>query len=240
MATNEVEKIRNRYRRREEAGLERMYDALNPCNVYWHAESQIAIASLLASWWPHGVPFRNCRVLEVGCGAGSNLLDMIRLGVEPENILANDLLEARLARARERLPKGVTFLPGDGLELAITPESVDLALQFTVFSSILDKETIRALAQAIWGWLKPGGALLSYDLAYDNPRNRDVRKIALSELKALFPEATVIRRRVTLAPPIARHVAWLGRNAFFALSAVPLLRSHNLCLIVKPSRRIGP
>lgn len=47
MATNEVEKIRNRYRRREEAGLERMYDALNPCNVYWHAESQIAIASLL-------------------------------------------------------------------------------------------------------------------------------------------------------------------------------------------------
>ena len=81
--------------------------------------------------------------------------------------------------------------------------------------------------------MKPGGGVLWYDFTVDNPRNPDVRGVPLRRVCALFPQAQLRARRITLAPPIARAAARLHPALYTLLSLVPGLRTHLLCWIPK-------
>jgi len=73
-----------------------------------------------------------------------------------------ELLPERLAQARSALPSAVTLIEGDALQAAIEPSSQDVVMQSTVFSSLLDDAFQQRLADAMWRWTKPGGAVLWY------------------------------------------------------------------------------
>jgi SAM-dependent methyltransferase len=143
-----------------------------------------------------------------------------------------ELLPDRLAQARERLPGGVALLAGDATLAPVPPGSQDIVLQATVFSSLLDDAVQQALADAMWRWLKPGGAILWYDFTVDNPHNAQVRGVPLARLRQLFPRA-VCNQRITLAPPIARRVVRVHPALYTVFNALPLLRTHLLAWIDK-------
>ena len=174
------------------------------------------------------------RVLEVGCGAGGNLLELLRLGFAPEHLAGAELLPDRLALARHVLPPAVTLWAGDAAALDIAPASQDIVWQSTVFSSLLDDAFQQRLAQAMWRWVAPGGGVLWYDFTVNNPRNRDVRGVPLARVRALFPQAQLSAQRVTLAPPIARIACRLHTGLYPLLNALPLLRTHQLVWLRKP------
>jgi len=173
------------------------------------------------------------RLTEVGCGAGDNLLEWLRTGFAPTSLTGCELLPDRLALARERLPGDVTLLAGDATQAPIAPGSQDIVLQATVFSSLLDDAVQQALAQAMWRWLKPGGAILWYDFTVDNPHNTQVRGVPLARLRQLFPAGRLHHRRITLAPPIARRVVRVHPALYTVFNALPLLRTHLLAWIDK-------
>ena len=170
---------------------------------------------------------------EVGCGAGGNLLELLRFGFAPEYLTGLELLPERHAHARHVLPAAVTLHLGDALAAPIEPASQDLVLQSTVFSSLLDDTFQQRLADAMWRWVKPGGGVLWYDFTVSNPRNPDVRGVPLQRVKALFPQGRITARRVTLAPPLARVIVLLHPAFYTAANAIPLLRTHLLCWIAK-------
>ena len=177
------------------------------------------------------------RVLEVGCGAGGNLLELLRLGFAPEHLAGAELLPERLAFARHVLPPAVTLWPGDASALDIADGSRDIVLQSTVFSSLLDTAFQQRLAAAMWRWVAPGGGVLWYDFSVNNPRNPDVRGVPLARVRALFPQAQVSAQRITLAPPIARLACRLHPGLYPLLNALPLLRTHQLVWLGKPGPR---
>ena len=177
------------------------------------------------------------RVLEVGCGAGGNLLELLRLGFAPEHLAGAELLPARLAFARHVLPPAVTLWPGDASALDIADASRDIVLQSTVFSSLLDTAFQQRLAAAMWRWVAPGGGVLWYDFSVNNPRNPDVRGVPLARVRALFPQAQVSAQRITLAPPIARLACSVHTGLYPLLNALPLLRTHQLVWLGKPGPR---
>jgi SAM-dependent methyltransferase len=171
---------------------------------------------------------------EVGCGAGGNLLEFLRMGFAPAHLTGCELLPDRLALARERLPARVTLWPGDASQAPIEPGSQDLVLQATVFSSLLDDAVQQRLADAMWRWLRPGGAVLWYDFTVDNPANAEVCGVPLARLRQLFPGGRLRHQRITLAPPIARRVAAIHPALYTVFNALPLLRTHRLAWIDKP------
>ena len=173
-------------------------------------------------------------LLEVGCGAGGNLLEMLRLGLSPEHLAGAELLPERLAQARQVLPPAVTLWGGDASALAIKPGSQHIVFQSTVFSSLLDDAFQQQLAEAMWRWVAPGGGVLWYDFTVNNPRNPDVRGVPLKRVRALFPQAVVTARKLTLAPPIARAVCRLSPALYPLFNALPLLRTHVLVWLQKP------
>jgi len=174
------------------------------------------------------------RAVEVGCGAGGNLLELLRLGFVPEKLTGIELLPDRAAHARRVLPKALHLIEGDACQAPIGPGTQDLVLQSTVFSSLLDDATRTTLAAAMWRWLAPGGAVLWYDFTVNNPRNPDVRGVPLAEVRTLFPQARITAQRVTLAPPLARAVCRIHPRLYPLLNAMPLLRTHVLAWVVKP------
>ena len=175
------------------------------------------------------------RLLEVGCGTGGNLLDLLRIGFAPEHLTGIELLPERFAQARRVLPTALTLIEGDALQADIPAGSQDIVFVSTVFSSLLDDAFQQRLADAMWRWLKPGGAVLWHDFTIDNPRNPDVRGVPLSRVRALFPHGQVQARRVTLAPPLARIVCRVHPALYGVANALPLLRTHLLAWVRKGS-----
>ena len=225
----EAEQIRARYARRAEQQLEKRYLETDPLNLRVVQERERALISLLNRHL--GMPAGEASAIEVGCGSGSNLATLIRFGFAPQNLVANELLEDRVQLARNRLPPGVTILPGDATLLDLPPGSFDIVYQSTVFSSLLQDDTQANLAAAMWNWLKPGGGIIWYDFTYNNPMNRDVRGVPMKRIRELFPDAEVDTRHITLAPPIARRIP----HQLYGLLNIRPLRTHVMCWLGKPA-----
>ncbi|MBT9493217.1 MAG: class I SAM-dependent methyltransferase [Paucibacter sp.] len=226
----ELQAIAERYGRRSAAVADR-YSLLRPEVWQMVQERQRALLQVLAEH-PGGVA--DWRLTEVGCGAGGNLLEMLRIGMLPAHLSGIELLPERFTAARALLPEGVTLALGNAAEAGIAPASQDLLLQSTVFSSILDDAVQASVAAAMWRWLKPGGAVLWYDFIVDNPRNPDVRGVPMKRVRELFPDARIQSQRLTLAPPLARLVCRLHPSAYTLFNSIPWLRTHVLAVIEKP------
>lgn len=229
-AAGEPEAVRERYARR--APKHWHYDRLNPAALWPAQERERAIANLLrhAGWREPGTR----RLLEVGCGTGGNLLEFLRFGFAPQDLCGIELLPDRFAQARHMLPASLRLIEGDAMRAEIAPASQDIVYVSTVFSSLLDAAFRQGLANAMWTWVKPGGAVLWYDFTVNNPRNPDVRGVPLSRVRELFPHGRISHRRVTLAPPLARAVVRVHPSLYGVFNALPLLRTHILAWIAKP------
>lgn len=225
----ELDAIRQRYARRKDGTR---YEMSQPAMRLLLKERRCAMQDLLRSrGWSD---LSNRRAAEIGCGEGNVLAELLQLGFSPEHLTGIDLLPQHVEQARRKLPPAVKLSAGDGRVAAIEETSQDLVLQFTVFSSILDDQFQQELAAIMWSWLKPGGAVLWYDFAFNNPRNPDVRGVPLKRIQQVFPSARISSRRVTLAPPLARLLCRLSPLLYPIFNSQPLLRTHLMAWIEKP------
>ena len=228
----EVDAVRERYARRLSVHDPLRYSLLNESVLMSQQEKQRALVRWVRQCAIQ--PLASKRVLEVGCGSGNNLLDLMRLGFAPENLVGNELLPQRSEEARRMLPGAATVLEGDATQMGLAPASFDVVMQSTVFSSLLDDAFQAMLAECMWKWAKPGGGVLWYDFVYDNPANPDVRGVPLERVRKLFPAGRIWKQRLTLAPPIARRVSAIHPRFYGLFNLIPLLRTHVLCWIQKP------
>ena len=228
--SEESQRIKSRYRERQ-IDTDPRYSLFDTSYLMTVQEKERQIVQLLKDVKLHDVTSRH--VLDIGCGQGKLIRFLIELGFNPSQITASELLEERLAIARSRLPEGIHFVTGDASQLELPNESFDIISQSLVFSSILDRQVRAALASRMWSWLKPGGAILWYDFVFDNPSNKDVAGVPLSEVRQFFPNSNVIARSVTLAPPISRAVVKVHPSLYTFFNGFPFLRTHRLCWIQK-------
>ncbi|MDP3223609.1 MAG: class I SAM-dependent methyltransferase, partial [Rubrivivax sp.] len=154
-ADKEPDRVAERYARRQRSDR---YAIDSPGVRPMLAERQVALRRLLA-----GLDLPTLRLVEVGCGSGGNLLELMQLGFVAEHLRGIELLPERLAQARAQLPPALQLLAGDASQAPIAPASQDIVYASTVFSSLLDSGFQHQMAQAMWSWLKPGGAVLWYD-----------------------------------------------------------------------------
>lgn len=227
---SETDLIAQRYARRGAAGMDGRYSKLRWDVCLSFQERQRALIDLFGRYAPS---LHRLRVLEIGCGYGANLMELIWLGFDPARLVGNELLADRADVARRNLPDCCEVIEGDACTLAFPDGAFDIVYQSTVFTSILDAQFQRRLAECMWRWVKPGGAVLWYDFIHDNPSNPDVRGVPIRRVKELFPEGKYIIKRVTLAPPISRRVCHVHPLAYHIFNVIPWLRTHVVCWIGK-------
>ncbi len=171
---------------------------------------------------------KNLKLLEVGAGTGMNLSFFRSIGFGYHNIFANELIEDRYEKLKKDYPE-VNCITGDASEMK-SEHKFDIVFQSTVFSSILSNELRVKLAAKMIALTKDNGIVLWYDFVYNNPNNKNVRKVEVGEIKTLFPNAKKYQfYKVTLAPPIGRRVGKL--YGFF--NSFTFLRTHIIAVIHK-------
>lgn len=228
----EQQRVRAEYRRREAAIEAGRYAPWQPAELLMRAGRKRVAATLL---WRAGVfPQAGDRCLEIGYGRLGWLADLIDWGVRESDLSGIELDERRAEVARRALP-AAELLVGDATELPWPDDTFRLVVASTVLTSVLDERVRRRIAHEAARVLAPGGALLWYDFAVNNPRNPHVRRVTRQELHSLFPALQGPVRRVTLAPPLARFLARRSWTGALLLEAVPWLRTHLLAVLVKPA-----
>lgn len=221
---DETVRIAERYARRT-----KVYEPLASWVLHTSGERERAYALALRNHF--GVDVSTLKLLEIGSGHGGNLMYFSRLGFAPENLSGIELLAERVEAAKHRLPLATTILHGDASRLPFEDESQDVVFQSLVFSSILDDELTRAVADEMWRVTKRGGMILWYDFVYSNPKNPDVRGVSRRAIRTLFPDAKIRFSRVTLAPPLSRILCRVSDSLYFFGNLFPFLRTHVIARI---------
>jgi SAM-dependent methyltransferase len=207
----------------------------SPGNRLILAEREGAVRDLLQA--PDLRPLCESRVLEIGCGVGKNLQMLARMGVPATELYGIDLMEERVLGARRLLPEAHIQV-GNGGALPFPDGYFDLVLLFTVLSSILDDNLAQRVASEAARVLSARGGVLWYDMRIRNPRNPNVRGIERKVLASLFPGFSLRElRSLTVLPPVARLIGGRMPGLYPALARVPLLRSHYLGLLRRPTAR---
>ncbi len=221
----EAERIRNEFARRDREVPGDLYALSNRSAFFAH---QQRLKDLLKVFRADGIfPLESKHILDVGCGSGSWLHDLEPWGATRACLHGIDLGDQRVAAAQVLLP-GADIRQGDATALPWPDEHFDVVHQSTVFTSVLDALVKEQIAREMMRVLKPGGAIVWFDFAWNNPWNASVRGIGRKEVARLFPGFTAKLRRVTLAPPLMRRivpVTWFGASL---LEATTLLNSHLL------------
>lgn len=223
---DEAERIRRVYADYDaDPAVQRRWDPGQPGNAANRARLKGQLAALLP-----GVA--RMRILEIGCGPGDVLELMKEIGAGEGHLTAVDLREGAIGHARRRFP-GARLQVANAERLPFGGAEFDAVLLFTVLSSVLVRESQEKIAAEAIRVLRPGGAVVWYEMRLPNPWNRNVRPIGRVELGRLFPSLEPSLSSATLIPQIARRLGPLTGALFPALHAVPLLRSHWLGLLRK-------
>jgi SAM-dependent methyltransferase len=173
------------------------------------------------------------RVFEAGCGGGYNLRLMLQWGARPEDLAGIDL-DAEAVKHTLATTPGLRVHDGSADAIPEADGSFDLALAFTLFSSVPVESVAAGIGRELIRITRPGGFVFVYDMRYPNPWNNAVHRITRGDIRRWFPGCRLRTRSLTLLPQLARPI---GRHASFLygpLAAIPPLRSHALYVLQTP------
>jgi ubiquinone/menaquinone biosynthesis C-methylase UbiE/ribosomal protein S18 acetylase RimI-like enzyme len=223
-------------RRRREIPAD-FYSPMRLPNVFINTQRNRRLMQLLRR--EHVTSFVGQRILDVGCGTGEWLLDLLSWGASPESLSGVDIDPRQIGEAEPKLPR-VDLRVGNAAALPWPDDHFDIVIQATLFTSILDADFRRAIADEMARVTKPGGLILWYDSRYSNPWNPTFRGIRSGEIRRLFPSCSFRFRSVTLLPPLARKIVPASWMVASLLEKLPFLRTHILGIIKLPHKAPPP
>ena len=199
--------------------------------------------------------------MEVGCGSGHVLQRFLEFGVQ--QAIGIDLIEDRLRKAVAKYPN-IQVMLGDGAEIPCNDAEFDLVMQFMCLSSVLDDAIRFQIAKEMWRVLKPGGAVLSYDLrsiprvtvislkvlnrfslllrgmrfsVVADSHNTPTKPLDAEEINNMFNKGQIKLSTTSLNFDLAR-IAKKSYLLATLLSTMPGLRTHYFAIIKKPAKLI--
>lgn len=227
---SEITRLRKEYANHSKLGKRSdYYSYYKLSNLFIYQQRERQLINLLESSNLHDLEEKN--VLEIGCGSGGVLLDVIKYGADPNKISGIDLLFDRLRKSQFLLP-ATKFVNSDGQNLPYSAKTFDVILQFTAFSSILNFQVKQNMASEMLRVMKNDGAIIWYDFWW-NPTNPQTAGIKPKEIKQLFRDCQYVFRKITLAPPLARRIVPISWPFALLIESLKIFNSHYLAVIKK-------
>lgn len=165
----------------------------------------------------------NARVLDVGCGNGASLLQFIRLGFRPANLVGIDTDEERIARGRAELP-GIEFRVESADSLPFAAETFDLVVESTMMGTLESKPLLAAIATEMVRVTRKGGHVMLIDWRYSRKGSGVKTAINPAMIADLFSvgsaTSVVTREPGALVPPIGRRVSRIAPSLYFLVQRI--------------------
>jgi SAM-dependent methyltransferase len=207
------------------------HSVLQPGNLLIIQERERLLARLLRRLGYDSL--EDVRVFEAGCAGGYNLRMFVQWGARPENVAGIDLDAESVAYCRTHA-SDIRVHHGSADRIPEPDHAIDIALAFTLFSSVPDLAIAIGIADELVRVSKPGGTILLYDMRRPSPTNRSVHRIKDKDVRQWFVGCKVHARSITLAPPIARRIGRRAPWLYGPLAKIPFLRTHRFYVIRVP------
>jgi 2-polyprenyl-3-methyl-5-hydroxy-6-metoxy-1,4-benzoquinol methylase len=163
------------------------WSSLRPCPYLYLRQRQRRVReTLIECGIDTPEKLRELKVLDVGCGGGTNIAWLIELGVDPAHCTGIDLVPKRIEMARARIPN-VRWIEGD-----VTETDAGGPYDFVMLLAVLTSVTYAPLKQKIvercFSLLKPAGIFFFYDMMSkeEDPGSKDYKKLTYSEAEAYW------------------------------------------------------
>jgi ubiquinone/menaquinone biosynthesis C-methylase UbiE len=163
------------------------------------------------------------RVLDVGCGTGSSLIQFLRLGFHPAKLAGVDSSAERIAQARATFPN-VDFRCESAESLSFDESIFDVVFESTLFMMLTSEDIARRIAGEMLRVTRSGGYLMLADWRYAEPRSTDHRAMSSKRIASLFGVGqisdVVARERGALVPPLGRLLSRRAPSIYFAVQSL--------------------
>ncbi len=185
----EAARIREFYETRDRAETP-TWSPIDPATMYHRFLMDLALADGINT---ARIDLATSRVLDVGCGNGLALRNLVELGADPSRLAGVELVPGRVARARELSPH-IHFEVADATDLPFTDDEFDVVMQQSALCNVIDPEARRAFAGEMLRVLRPGGHVLWYDV-FDHQEGDQIRGVSRAEVLELLPGCEIVFER---------------------------------------------
>lgn len=162
-----------------------------------------------------GLDQSTARILDVGCGSGAGLLQFVRPGFTPANLVGIDSSAARIEEGKTRLP-GLDFRAADATQIPFADGSFDLALESTMLGTLESQSLLASIAREMIRVTRKGGHIMLADWRYSREGSGVKTAITREKISELFGVGTitqvVARKRGALVPPLGQVTTVLRKN----------------------------
>ncbi len=163
------------------------------------------------------------KVLDVGCGTGSSLLQFIKLGFLPQNLTGVDSSAERIGQAQARFPN-VAFHCESAEGMSFPDSTFDVVFESTLFMMLTDEDVARRIAGEMLRVTRSGGYLMIADWRYAEPSSREHRAMTPKRIASLFDvegsTSVVARERGALVPPLGRFLSRHAPSFYFVVQGL--------------------
>lgn len=173
------------------------------------------------------------RIFEAGCSAGYNLRLMVQWGARPEHVVGMEI-DPEQAEYVARRSSQIRVHVGSADNIPEEDKTFELAMAFTLFSSVTDEDVAHGIAREMFRITKPGGLIVVYDMRRRS-RNPRVHPVDVEDVRRWFPKCPMRMYPITLGPPLARLVGRYAPWLYGPLAAIPPLRTHAMYVLRRPA-----
>lgn len=179
----------------------------------------------------------DARLLDVGCGFGANLLALLDFGFRVSNMYGIEIIESRIAEARDRLPKAHLFC-GDASATTFSDGFFDITSALGVFLQIMDDAVRQRIASEMIRVTKTAGYIVIGDWRYSRPGDTEYNAVSMKKLTRLFEigKQTAVHKRFhgALVPPVGRLLSKHCSPLYFLVHYLfPFLVGQTVTVLVK-------
>lgn len=158
------------------------------------------------------------KVLDVGCGSGGDVYQLVRLGYDPAKITGIEIQQERIAVARSLYPQ-MEFIHADATKMQFEDDTFDLVFESTMFATLPDDHDRAAIASEMVRVCKPEGFLVLIDWRTPKPGDRSYKALSRRELQKIFAIGSrtklIAVQRGALLPPIGRFLSKRAPGLYF-------------------------
>ncbi|MDI6688144.1 MAG: methyltransferase domain-containing protein [Desulfobacterales bacterium] len=156
---------------------------------------------------------KTAKVLDVGCGDGASMLNLVRLGFLPSNLYGIDIIEERITQAKLKI-SNINWILGNASCLKFDDNFFECVMESTMFLQMTDDELSDKIAKEMIRVTKKHGyilLILLIDWRYSHPFNKEYKGLSKKRITNLFDvgSKTSIFKiyKGALVPPIGRFIS---------------------------------
>jgi len=179
--------------------------------------------AIISSFASTNLDTETAKILDVGCGKGGSVINLIRLGFSPHNLYGIDVLKDSIAEAKIKFPN-INWLHGDAGQIRFEDNFFDCVMESTMFLQMIDDELSGKIAKEMIRVTKTGGYILLVDWRYSHPFKKEYKGLSKKRLAKLFDVGTKTSvfkiHKGALVPPIGRFISKNIPSVYFVLQSL--------------------